>query len=481
MPAELRSILRAVIWVLFLTAILPTKADPDLWGNLRFGQDLLASRTLSTVDPYSFTQDKPWINHDWLPQVAMAVAYAAAGAAGLVVLKALLAAAALWLVAGAFARSAYLVAEAAVALVLFAALPLIASLRPQLWSFVALAVLCRLILSSRPRAMAWAPVLFAVWVNCHVGWIVGLAVLAWWTIGVLARGPAPARRRAAWIAAASVGATLLNPYGWHMWEFSAGVAHLSRDITEWQPLWRGPWLNLAAFAAGAGLVAVGYLRLRPRMPLERLVPIAGLGYAAVRAIKFVDLFVITATMFLAPAIVARFPAIGSRGAPVAAGMRVLNGAVIAGLVAFTVIRAWPGLTCLTADDWRPDPVAARALLNASPAGRIVVTFDWGEYVIWHLGPRLRVSYDPRYDLVYSAATIAEQAAVRDLGPAGVAFLERSRPEYVWFRQSDARLKAWLMANGYRIDIDSAESFVAVRADVGPLLDPGPQVSGCFPA
>ena len=197
MPAELRSILRAVIWVLFLTAILPTKADPDLWGNLRFGQDLLASRTLSTVDPYSFTQDKPWINHDWLPQVAMAGVYAAAGAAGLVALKALLAAVALWLVAGAFAGSAYLVAEAAVALVLFASLPLIASLRPQLWSFVALALLCRLILSRRPRAMAWAPVLFAVWVNCHVGWIVGLAVLAWWAIGAVARGTAPARRRAA--------------------------------------------------------------------------------------------------------------------------------------------------------------------------------------------------------------------------------------------------------------------------------------------
>ena len=68
-------------------AILPTKADPDLWGNLRFGLDFLAQPTFSTVDPYSFTQDIPWINHSWLPQVVMASAYSVAGAGGIVILK----------------------------------------------------------------------------------------------------------------------------------------------------------------------------------------------------------------------------------------------------------------------------------------------------------------------------------------------------------------------------------------------------------
>ena len=292
------------------------------------------------------------------------------------------------------------------------------------------------------------------------------------------RAGAPARGL---IAAASVGATLINPYGWQMWEFSASVAHLSRDITEWQPLWRAPWLNQVAFAAGAGLVAVGYLRLQPRLPFERLIPIAGLGYAAVRAVKFVDLFVITGTIFLAPAIVARFPAAASPGARTATGIRVLNAVVIAGLVAFTMVRAWPGISCLAADDWRPDPVGASALLNASPAGRIVVTFDWGEDVIWHLGPRLQVSATIR-------ATISRIR--RRPSPSRRPCVARRPPAWrSWSARVPIRVvpaigpaaQAWLIANGYRVDIDSAESFIAVRADVAPPADPGSQIFGCFPA
>jgi hypothetical protein len=60
--------------VLAIAAILPTRADPDLWGNLRFGLDILRTWSLPTADPYSFTSDIPWINHSWFPQVVMALA-----------------------------------------------------------------------------------------------------------------------------------------------------------------------------------------------------------------------------------------------------------------------------------------------------------------------------------------------------------------------------------------------------------------------
>ena len=86
------------------------------------------------------------------------------------------------------------------------------------------------------------------------------------------------------------------------------------------------------------------------------------------------------------------------------------------------------MNCLGAGDWRPDAIAARALLNAAPPGRIAVAFDWGEYVIWHFGPTLQVAYDPKYDLVYSPRAIAEQDAVEKAEPEGLAFLQRTRPD-----------------------------------------------------
>ena len=63
----------------------------------------------------------------------------------------------------------------------------------------------------------------------------------------------------------------------------------------------------------------------------------------------------------------------------------------------------------------------------------------------------------------------------------IEFLQRDPPEYVWFRQSDRALKDWLSSNGYRLDIETAESFIAVRRDLPQIQSPGPQTPGCFPA
>jgi hypothetical protein len=102
-------------------------------------------------------------------------------------------------------------------------------------------------------------------------------------------------------------------------------------------------------------------------------------------------------------------------------------------------------------------------------------------VIWHFGPRLQVSFDPRFDLVYSPSTIAQQSAVSNAQPEGTEFLRRTRPEYVWFPQTNGPLKTWLANNDYRLDVETQESFIAVRRDLPQLRNPGPQTFGCFPA
>src|SRR5262249_12416763 len=48
------------------------------------------------------------------------------------------------------------------------------------------------------------------------------------------------------------------------------------------------------------------------------------------------------------------------------------------------------------------PARAVALLRHSHVhGNMAVPFDWGEYVIWHLGPGVKVSIDGRRETVYS--------------------------------------------------------------------------------
>ncbi len=60
-----------------------TVADPDLWGHVRFGQDILRTGRIIQRDSYSYrTGDQPWINHEWLSEVIFAWLYEHAGAAG---------------------------------------------------------------------------------------------------------------------------------------------------------------------------------------------------------------------------------------------------------------------------------------------------------------------------------------------------------------------------------------------------------------
>ena len=64
-----------------------TVADPDLWGHVRFGQDILAAGHVIRSDPYSFTSDQAWTNHEWLAEIIMAGAYRFGGVRGLVALS----------------------------------------------------------------------------------------------------------------------------------------------------------------------------------------------------------------------------------------------------------------------------------------------------------------------------------------------------------------------------------------------------------
>jgi len=200
---------------------------------------------------------------------------------------------------------------------------------------------------------------------------------------------------------------------------------------------------------------------------------------SIRAVKFMPLFVEVAILSLVP-VSRRFTALAPDPLPKPQLWRSMSRVVIVVLPVLVGLMAWPSFTCLTAGDWRPDPIAARSLMVAKPSGRMAVWFDWGEYVIWHLGPQLRVSFDPRYDLLYSARTIDEQIGVGDASRQGLSFVERTRPEYAWYPQSRSALKMWLANHGYRIDVDTKESFVAVRTDQPLLPQSAPSLPGCFP-
>jgi hypothetical protein len=210
-----------------------------------------------------------------------------------------------------------------------------------------------------------------------------------------------------------------------------------------------------------------------------------LSYAAFRVMRIESIFVTAAALLLGPALRNRWPARQTVLTSLVNQKRAYVAAAIFGALVVIGLRTdFRSLTCIGV--WsatRPDQHAMSSLKHAED-GRIVTFFDWGQYALWHLGPRLRVSMDGRRETVYTDGRLAEHDAVLAGTRAGLDRLADWRAEYVWLPATSKKTAQWLVDNGYRLDVVTSRSFVAVRADL-PILPPpvplgDPRVNSCFP-
>jgi len=466
---------------LVFAATLVTRSDPDLWGHVRFGLDILETWQLPADDPYSFTQDKPWVNHEWLAELTMGAAYATGGAAGLALLKGALVSATLFVMWTAFRRARLVVQLGALVLLAAGSLHVTSPLRPQLWTFLCLAVLCRLLLGG-PGARRWIPAVFIVWANAHGGWVVGSGVLLAWAAAEWWSTPS---ERRAWVAviAASLAGTLVTPHGWRLWEFVATTVRPGREIEEWLPLWASEPMMWIAWVLGALVTVLALARPGPHR-LPRSLVLGLLAYGALTVMRIGPFFLEAALVFGSVTAVTRWPATRSVAASPSSAVERAAGALLVAVPG--ALAAWLATFAFGCIPQVPrlavEPLPVRALAQATGGGRLVIYFDWGQYAIWHLGPRLRVSTDGRRETIYSDRRLDEHAAVVAGEAEGIAALAEWNAEYVWLPASSVAAREWLVAHGYRVDLETTRSFVAVRSDLPPLPEPeqGADRAQCFP-
>jgi hypothetical protein len=199
-------------------------ADFDVWWHLRTGQLILETGAVPRTDLFGYANaDRPWIDIHWLYQVGVALLYRVGGVSALVLLKAAAGAGivGLSMLARRPDHRAWSLALAWVPGVLMLSGRL--SERPELVSLVLLAaylvVLARA--PQAPRRLWLLPALQMLWVNCHGFFVMGpLLLLAYateWGVDRL-RAPAvvverPPAKTFAGVAAATLAACLVNPYG----------------------------------------------------------------------------------------------------------------------------------------------------------------------------------------------------------------------------------------------------------------------------
>ena len=108
--------------------------------------------------------------------------------------------------------------------------------------------------------------------------------------------------------------------------------------------------------------------------------------------------------------------------------------VVAIVATGAAVNRWAGCVTVPGSDveepWAPEAEAITFLRSNPIQGRLLSYFDYGELAIWHLAPKLRVSYDGRRETVYSEALrIAHQRFYSNAPDAGYA--RRLGADYIW--------------------------------------------------
>jgi hypothetical protein len=494
-------LVRVGLLLVLATAAIGTPADADLWGHLRFGRDILTSGHIVQPDAYAFTSDRPWVNHEWLAEVSFAEAYRIAGSPGLVGLKlAIIAAlcALLWWHLGR-ARSAAPALDVLLTLAFAGTYWRMHTVRPQLFSvlfFAVLLVVMTLADQGRRRILFIVPPLMALWVNLHGGWIVGLGVLGIWTAMRVIDGRMSIRERlfVAGAGLAAVSATLLNPYGAHMWAFLGETVRLGRaDIEEWGSVLTYPAALGVPWAIVLTIAAIAVWRAgRPRR-FDYVAIVTLLAIASFRVSRLDAFFTVAVVILLAPELtsligratnrsrVADEPTVRRAAAPAAGVIAITVVAVGVMLVPAARVAA-PYANCLTiAGPWVPDAEAGRFIARNQLKGRMLTWFDWGEYAIWHFGPDLRVSMDGRRETVYTDATIQAHRRFYAGDDSAMPYLHTLDPDFIWL---PVRLPVTVQisSEGWTPVFTGSTSVVFARAGAGPFQQLGNSSAAvrCFP-
>lgn len=188
-----------------------TSITQDLGRHLLTGQLILETRSVPITNLYSYTNpDFPFINTHWLSEVVFFTFHRFFGFDGLLALTVAVALGAFSLVFFSCLRNDNLLSTTAVTLLFLPILFERTEIRPEIFSFLFLAIVVAVLYQNRKRPTRWIfalPLIELLWVNMHISFVLGIAV------GGLFLIEAKATRRLAVVFLASCLATLINPNG----------------------------------------------------------------------------------------------------------------------------------------------------------------------------------------------------------------------------------------------------------------------------
>jgi hypothetical protein len=418
----------------------------DLWGHLNFGRWIVATGTLPTADPFAAGADQneqvaatkaPRMLHAaWLAQVIGYEVHRQFGPEGLVFGHALLVTlSAAALMAAVFARGAPAGwAWVAGAAMLLLDLPIVGTIRPQLFGQLGLALflLAAAQLPASRWPLLWIPFVAAFWANLHGSILMGLAVLGMVALGTTSTLVWQARGNLAtvahhgqiprlWLALVlAIAGACCGPHS--IWLLPRTIffgEHAAlASIVEWQAPAMTSLTGLLLLASLAATVAL--VNTSPRKwELYEIMILALFALATFAAMRMLAWWALVWPWVAVPHAAAAWDAYrrrqGGEAWQLASDEPTAMRTVLAmGVVFMTLLIAPPSYALVTGVPRGERPMMVREapvylaseLARRELTGKIAAPMDWADFLIWKTGGNV-------HPLVYSHVHLTDVATWRD--------------------------------------------------------------------
>ncbi len=491
--AQVAAIFTFLYVLLFFQGYTRLFRDSDAGWHIRSGEEISRSWQVPRADPYSFSRaGQPWINWEWLADLAAGVIHRAAGLGGVAVWYAAAIALTVWY----WFRLHWKVGTnfllaCALAVPLLGTIHLHWLARPHIWSWVL--VLAAIAWAESPPSR-WRLALYALlstlWANVHPSFVLAPVVALLYAASRWARpwiwnldpGEEHAAARYYAVAAAlSAVATLANPYGWHLHRHVVSYladSELLASVAEFQSFnfhVSGAGQILAALllaAAGTALALwrrrldhflLGVALLTLALQSARGLPLVALVLLPVAGAHLSELWRHLGDVHtLAPPLHKWL----SRSQNYSDRLRALDtragGWIWAAPAALVLLLAaapsFAGRAAFPSSDF---PVAAAAKLeNLAPQlftgeGRLLAPDKYGGYLIYRFRGRLKVFFDGRSDF-YGREFMRDYKQMVQVRPGWQSLVERHRFTHALL-PSDGALADAMVRSGWLVVYKDATS------------------------